>query len=56
MTAYVPVIVPFFIGMGLFGLLRRRDKDPVISGIAATALSMALVVAYFVFTFQTGSL
>lgn len=56
MTAYIPIIVPFFLGMGVFGLLRRRDKDPVVSGIAATFFSMAIVVAYFFFIFKTGNI
>ncbi|CAN5703190.1 hypothetical protein BH23CHL2_BH23CHL2_24070 [soil metagenome] len=54
MTAYLPVIIPFCIGMILFGLLRRRDTDPMISGVAATFLSMILVVAYYAFVLATG--
>lgn len=54
MSAYLPVIIPFFVGMGLFGLLRRRDTSPIISGIAATVLSMAIVVVYFVIILKTG--
>jgi hypothetical protein len=56
MTNYLPIIIPFLIGMGLFGFLRQRDKDPMISGMAATFLSMALVVAYYAFAITTGRL
>lgn len=56
MTSYLPIIIPFLIGMGLFGFLRQRDKDPMISGMAATFLSMALVVAYYAFAITTGRL
>ncbi|MEZ4524195.1 MAG: hypothetical protein R3A46_21565 [Thermomicrobiales bacterium] len=54
MSSYLPVIVPFCLGMVIFGLLRRRDTDPMISGIAATFLSMILVVAYYAFILTTG--
>jgi hypothetical protein len=54
MQQYLPVIIPFLIGMGLFGLLRRRDTNPMLSGVAATFLSVVLVVAYFAFIITTG--
>ena len=54
MGAYLPIIIPFFVGMGIFGFLRQRDKDPIVSGIAATFLSMFIVAAYFVFILKTG--
>lgn len=54
MSVYLPVIIPFFIGMGIFGLLRRRDTHPIVSGIAATFLSMAIVIGWFVFIVATG--
>jgi hypothetical protein len=54
MGAYLPVIISFLVGMGIFGLLRRRDKDPIVSGVVATFLSMVIVAAYFVFILKTG--
>ncbi len=54
MQQYLPVIIPFLIGMGLFGVLRQRDANPFISGVAATFFSMILVVAYYVFAITTG--
>ena len=56
MTTYLPVIIPFMIGMVIFGLLRRRDTDPMISGVAATFASMGLVVAYYAFIITTGGI
>ena len=54
MSAYLPVIIAFVVGMGVFGLMRRRDMHPVLSGVAATGLSMIVVIAYFAFIVSTG--
>lgn len=54
MSAYLPVIIAFVVGMGVFALMRRRDLHPVLSGAAATALSMIVIVAYFAFIVTTG--
>jgi hypothetical protein len=54
MQQYLPVIIAFLVGMALFALLRRRDANPVLSGIAATGFSMFLVIAYFAFVISTG--
>lgn len=54
MIAYLPVIVSFCIGMTIFVLLRRRDTDPMLSGVAAVFLSMVFVVGYYAFILTTG--
>lgn len=50
---YLLVIVPTVVGLGLFGLLRERDTQPVLAGCAAMALAVGLVVAYFLFIILT---
>ena len=45
---YLVIIVPAAVALGLFGLLRRRDTQPVVAGCAASALAIALVALYFV--------
>ncbi|HLT20356.1 MAG TPA: hypothetical protein VKZ96_12915 [Thermomicrobiales bacterium] len=54
MQQYLPVIIAFLAGMAIFALLRRRDANPMLSGIAATGFSMILVIAYFTFIIATG--
>lgn len=54
MTVYLPVIISFSIGMTVFVLLRQRDTNPMVSGVAAVFLSMALVVGYYAFILSTG--
>ena len=54
MSAYIPLIIAFIVGMGVFGLMRRRDMHPVLSGAAATGLSVIVVIAYFAFIISTG--
>jgi hypothetical protein len=56
MTNNLPIIIPFLVGMSLFGLLRHRDKDPMLSGVAAMFLSMVLVIGYYAFALSTGRL
>ena len=54
MQVYLPVIIAFLVGMGLFAFLRRREANPALSGLAATFLSMILVVAFYAFIITTG--
>jgi hypothetical protein len=54
--AYAPVIVAFLLGMGVFGFMRQRDKDPVLSGVAATVLSMTVAIVLFIVALKTGNL
>lgn len=54
MLAYIPVIIAFSVGMGIFAVMRRREIHPVLSGAAATFLSMIVIVAYFAFIVTTG--
>jgi hypothetical protein len=51
---YLLVIVPAFVGLGLFGLLRGRDTQPVAAGCVSIALAVGLVAAYFLFIILTG--
>ncbi len=54
MQEYFAITVAFLTGMAVFSLLRRRDTNPILSGIAATFFSMTLVVGYVIFLFTTG--
>lgn len=44
---YLLVLVPALAGLGLFGLLRGRDTQPVVAGCAAMFLAVGLVAAFF---------
>ena len=54
MLAYLAVVVAFCLGMGVFAFMRRHEINPFLSGIAATFLSMIVVIAYFAFIVTTG--
>ena len=56
MIAYAPVIVSFVLGMGVFSVMRRYDKDPILSGVAATVLSVGTAVTLFFIVLKTGNL
>lgn len=50
---YLLVLVPTLAGLGLFGLLRGRDTQPVVAGCAAMVLAVGLVAAFFAFIILT---
>ncbi len=50
---YLVVIVPTLAGLGLFGLLRQRDTQPVVTGCAAIVVAVGLVAAFFAFIILT---